>query len=44
MKYMKEMFSKEYDEKQILLFGLSMDDLIYAFLNKIFDTKIIISG
>lgn len=38
--YMLRMFPKEYDPKQLLMFGLSLNDLIDIFLNKILSIKI----
>jgi hypothetical protein len=38
--YMQKTFPKEYDSKQLLMFGLSMNDLIDVFLNKILSIRI----
>lgn len=40
IKYMKSEFKKEYDDRQLLMFGLTMDDLINVFLNKILSIEI----
>ena len=38
--YMQKTFPREYDQKQLLMFGLSMNNLINVFLNKVLSTKI----
>lgn len=40
IKYMKSEFRKEYDDRQLLMFDLTMDDLISVFLNKILSIEI----
>ena len=39
-KYMQKTFPREYDSQQLLMFGLSMSNLIDVFLNKILSIKI----